>query len=782
MRVAIYVRVSSERQEKEHTIGSQLEALRNYAAQNGMEIVEVFTDEGYSGTRLDRPALDRMRDLAERRGFEGLLTYCTDRLARKFVLQALILEEMERFGVKTIFLEGGAADDPLSKLMHQITGAVAEFERAKIVERNRRGKLYRARCGEVVTWRAPFGYVRIPRRDGVAPHVEIDENKAVVVRRIFNLYAKQGLTVRLIAKQLTLQGTPAPGGGQEWNFNTVDRILHNEAYVGTLYYNRHDCAAIEGTHGHKRPSCQRILRPKEEWIPISIPPIIDLETFHQAGIRVKDNQRFSPRNLQEDAYLLRRLVRCGHCGLSCRVSSNTANPNCSHDYVCPGTKNPFLIEKRCSQRCIGADALDELVWKEVSARLQDPDLVLEAYQECRIHRKDGEEAGLSEQGQKLATQIKLANTEMARLLDAYQAGAIELPELQKRRRLVDAKLYTLHREKELLEKMAREQKQESDVQRDLEEFRALVSDRAQHSSFEDKQKLMRMVLDKVVVRDWRVDVHYNITLSRPAASRKEKVSTNFDLCNAHHESTQGPLSQLGDCLQRHTGLYRVPSCRVAGENPRTWGAAAGRDLLPTAGWAEVVASAGAERSTRGEQEAPGLETALWDSFDRSHPGGRVARHCADRAPLPHQTPVVDIQRFRHRGAQQRGSSGGERPAATEEETDRDPRTEQELQSPSEEFVQECRDYRLHQARPVPRVLCGFTRQRHAARNRAADLSEKNCHHRSDRVEERGPLRRQSSETTNSLSVSDRLRSMLGIFSSGGGRRVLETLWFESESQ
>ena len=128
----------------------------------------------------------------------------------------------------------------------------------------------------------------------------------------------------------------------------------------------------------------------------------------------------------------------------------------------------------------------------------------------------------------------VTGVEGARLLDAYQAGAIELPELQKRRRLVDAKLDTLHREKELLEKMAREQKQESDVQRDLEEFRALVSDRAQHSSFEDKQKLMRMVLDKVVVKDWRVDVHYNITLSRPATSREEKVSTNFDLCNARH--------------------------------------------------------------------------------------------------------------------------------------------------------------------------------------------------------------------------------------------------------
>src|SRR5437588_1259488 len=216
-RAVIYARVSSERQEKEHTIGSQLEALRNYAAQNGMEIVEEFTDEGYSGARLDRPALDRMRDLAERRGFEVLLTYCTDRLARKFVLQALILEEMERFGVKTIFLEGGAADDPLSKLMHQITGAVAEFERAKITERNRRGKLYRARCGEIVTGEVPFGYVRIPRRDGVASHAEIREDEAVVVRRIFDAYVQQGQTIRHIAKPLTLEGTPNPSGGREWH-------------------------------------------------------------------------------------------------------------------------------------------------------------------------------------------------------------------------------------------------------------------------------------------------------------------------------------------------------------------------------------------------------------------------------------------------------------------------------------------------------------------------------------------------------------------------------------
>lgn len=252
MRAAIYARVSSERQEKEHTIGSQLEALRAYAAKNALPIVEEFSDEGYSGARLDRPALDRMRDLAERRGFEVLLTYCTDRLARKFVLQALILDELERFGVKTIFLEGGAVDDPLSKLMHQITGAVAEFERAKITERYRRGKLYRARCGEIVSPDVPFGYVKIPRRDGVPAHAEIQETEAVVVRRIFESYVKENLTVRQIAKQLTLNRIPTSRNVGQWSWSAVDRMLHEEAYIGTYYYNRKQCVPIEGVYGKKR--------------------------------------------------------------------------------------------------------------------------------------------------------------------------------------------------------------------------------------------------------------------------------------------------------------------------------------------------------------------------------------------------------------------------------------------------------------------------------------------------------------------------------------------------
>jgi len=546
MRAAIYARVSSERQEKEHTIGSQLEALRAYAATNGMDVVEEFTDEGYSGARLARPALDRMRDLAERRGFEVLLTYCTDRLARKFVLQALILDELERFGVKTIFLEGGAADDPLSKLMHQITGAVAEFERAKITERYRRGKLYRARCGEIVSPDVPFGYVKVPRRDGVPAHAEIQEAEAVVVRRIFDAYVSRDLTVRQIAKQLTLERTPTPrNGGGQWSWSAVDRILREEAYIGTYYYNRKQCVPIEGVYGKKRQRFKCTLRPKEEWIAISMPPIIDLATFHATAGRARQNEAFSPRNLQEGGYLLRKLVRCGRCGCSCsaltskQTYSGKVHPN--HYYSCLRTTSGFLKQERCSQRRIRADVLDELVWEEVSTRLQDPALVLEAYQDHNTRRRvSSEQDGAAKKDDRLKEQIKLANRELSRLLDAYQCGALELPELQKRRQLVNSKIEMLNREQELLRKIAAEEKKETDIKASLREFAALVCSNLKRISFENKQKLLRIVLHKVVVNDWRVDVYYNIPLPKPTPPPAEKVSTKSDLRSTYMMLCEAP--------------------------------------------------------------------------------------------------------------------------------------------------------------------------------------------------------------------------------------------------
>src|SRR3989441_4583474 len=170
MRVALYARVSTERQEQQGTIASQLDAVRSFARDHQHDIVDdyVCVEAGYRGTRLDRPGLDRLRDGAEAGAFEAALVLCPDRLARKYAYQVLILEELERFGVHIIFLEQPPCDDPHARLLTQIQGAIAEYERMKITERYRRGKHFPAPPSEIIFLKMPYGYPRLARPGGVA--------------------------------------------------------------------------------------------------------------------------------------------------------------------------------------------------------------------------------------------------------------------------------------------------------------------------------------------------------------------------------------------------------------------------------------------------------------------------------------------------------------------------------------------------------------------------------------------------------------------------------------
>jgi site-specific DNA recombinase len=209
VKVALYARVSTERQQERGTVSSQLEALRAAARANGDEVIEEFVDDGYSGTRLDRPALDRLRDAAEAGVLDGVICLCADRLARVYAYQVLIIEELQRFGVSVLFLEGPAhGEDPQTTLLVQVQGVIAEYERAKIAERYRHGKLYRARQGEIPFWKTSYGHRRVVPADGGPARIEIFEPEAELVRWIFHAYVEKGRSIRQIALDLLLLPRP----------------------------------------------------------------------------------------------------------------------------------------------------------------------------------------------------------------------------------------------------------------------------------------------------------------------------------------------------------------------------------------------------------------------------------------------------------------------------------------------------------------------------------------------------------------------------------------------
>src|SRR5438128_5811939 len=196
MTVAMYARVSSESQEARGTIGSQLEVLRLKMAELGYHVVHEYTDDGYSGTRLDRPGLDALRDAAEAGLFEQVWCLTPDRLARSYAYQILISDELARHGVQIHYLDAPPVrDNPEATLLVQVQGVIAEYEKAKIAERNRRGRLFRARAGEIVYRLVPYGYRRIPRGAGGPAHLEVYEPQAAVMGPNFHDFVASGCSI-----------------------------------------------------------------------------------------------------------------------------------------------------------------------------------------------------------------------------------------------------------------------------------------------------------------------------------------------------------------------------------------------------------------------------------------------------------------------------------------------------------------------------------------------------------------------------------------------------------
>src|ERR1700686_4084931 len=232
---AIYARVSSEQQREQHTIASQTAALIEFAQAHELQVPRewVFEDEGYSGATLERPGLERVRDLAAEGQIQAVLAYAPDRLSRKYGSQILLMEELARHGVETLFVkapQGATAED---QLLVQFQGMIAEYERAQILERSRRGKRHRARQGQInVLSGAPYGYRYIRKNDAAAARYEIIDAEADIVRMVYQSYIGTGMSIGAITRLLNERDVPTRKQNSRWERSPVWAMLCNPAYKG----------------------------------------------------------------------------------------------------------------------------------------------------------------------------------------------------------------------------------------------------------------------------------------------------------------------------------------------------------------------------------------------------------------------------------------------------------------------------------------------------------------------------------------------------------------------
>jgi site-specific DNA recombinase len=518
MRVAIYARVSTQNQAQDQTIELQIERLKAYVQEQQWTLLEgnIFRDDGYSGSKLNRPGLDQLRDKAAVRELDGILITAPDRLARNYVHQMVLLEEFTQHGCPVTFLDRPMSQDPHDQLLLQIRGAVAEYERTLITERMRRGKQSKYQAGTLLPWSgAPYGYQVDPAHPCDPAGVHIQEAEAAVVREIYAYYLQSNTSLYGVARHLHELQIPSPRGKAYWNTATVRGILLNPCYTGQVYANRTRTVKAQirrsATHPIGRPCDSYRRLPEEAWTPNArIPQIISPEQYEQVKAKMSQNKQMARRNNQSYDYLLRALVSCGICAMSC--TGRHAQEGYAY-YMCRGKNTAIhtLRAQRCQSRFIPAKQVDMLVWQDICEVLTHPEIIVAAFQRGQNGAWLPQE--LQARRENLRKGQAALQNQLDRLTEAYLGEVIPLAEYQRRRKELEQRQQGLLDQEQQMTRQVDRQKELAGMQASVEAFSQRIRMGLETATFDQKRKLVELLIDRVVVRDGEVEIRYVIPLS-----------------------------------------------------------------------------------------------------------------------------------------------------------------------------------------------------------------------------------------------------------------------------
>jgi site-specific DNA recombinase len=520
---AIYARVSSEQQKEENTIASQTAALIDFAREQGYSVPDdwVIEDEGFSGASLLRPGLERLRDLAAEGHIQAVLIHSPDRLSRKYAYQVLLTEEFARHGVETIFLKAPHSDTPEDQLMVQFQGMIAEYERAQILERSRRGKRHRAKAGEVsVLGGAPYGYRYIRKTSEAPARYQIDAAEAEVVRLVYDKYTAGGLSIGAIARLLRGMGVPTRRRVR-WERSVVWAILRNPAYKGTACFNKTQTGPRQkltkpfrlsgrAVHGDKSSSHER---PRDQWIEIPVPAIVSEETFALAAERLADNRRFAPRRTIEPS-IVQGLVSCRKCGYALSRTSARTSARKIHYYRCLGSDAwRHLGGPVCDSRPIRQDLLDQIVWQEVIHLIEDPTLI-QAELDRRLDAARAAQPTKRRQ-EALERELTRIRKSMERLLTAYQEDLLSLDELRRRMPELRAREESMRAERQAILDQAADRMSFLRLAETLTAFLQRLRQSAETLEIAERQKVVRLLVKEILVDNDTITIRHSIPTQAP---------------------------------------------------------------------------------------------------------------------------------------------------------------------------------------------------------------------------------------------------------------------------
>jgi site-specific DNA recombinase len=566
IRAAIYARVSSDQQAQEQTIESQVTALRERVASEGLTLDEelCFLDDGVSGSTLMRPALERLRDIAYVGGFQKLYVHSPDRLARSYAYQVLLVDELKKHGVEIEFLNRAIGVSPEENLLLQMQGMFAEYERAKIMERSRRGKRHAAGCGSVnVLGGAPYGYRYVSKRDGAGEaSYEVHDGQAAVVKQVFEWVGRDRLSMGEVSRRLKAKAIPSATGKPWWDRTSIWAMLKNPAYKGSAAFGktrtgprRPQLRKLRGQTKPPRRTCSTYDTEPSEQIAIPVPAIISEELFDAVQQQLTENRLRGRERKRGARYLLQGLLECECCGYAYygkKVSRHSAKGKVPYAYYrCVGTDAYRFGGKRvCHNKQVRTDKLDEAVWNDACQLLRHPTLLRKEYQRRLAEPKcsDGE--------QSLSKQIGHAQRTVNRLIDAYADGVLDREEFEPRLERARKRLSDLQTKLDAIQCQTREQNVLRDALACLDNFSETMMNNLDQADWNTRREILRTLIERVVVESDQLRIVYRINF--PLFARKASNDRVLHFC------WRSDLTAAGE---RVSALCLGPVDRVVAEEP-----------------------------------------------------------------------------------------------------------------------------------------------------------------------------------------------------------------------
>jgi len=567
-RAAFYARVSSEAQARDNTIASQVAALRERVAADGatMGPDAAYIDEGHSGSSLVRPALERLRDAVAAGEIDRVYLLAPDRLARRHAHQALLMEEFRRAGVEVTFLNRPIGAGPEDDLLLQIQGVIAEYERAQILERGRRGRRHAARSGSVSALAgAPYGYRYITReRGGGVARFEIVPEEARFVRLIFAWVGLDRLSLREVCRRLQQSGCRTRSSTTRWWASTIHGMVENPAYTGTAMYGRFHAVEpkprlrpIRNHPAHSSRPTTRVPVPSEDWVAVPVPAIVDPAVAEAARAQLEENRRRKREQSRGPGWLLQGLVVCRRCGYAYYGKATPGLAECHRPgafgygaYRCIGSDgHRFDGQAVCANRPVRSDRLERVVWAHIEAVLNDPQRIAHEYRRrltelASDHQPDADVA-------EVECRIGALRRGVGRLIDGYADGVIDRVEFEPRVADLRARIAQLEEHRDALAAATQARRDLTLVIGRLEDFSITVRENLDLLDWSARRDVIRLMVRRIEIDESQIEIVFRIPPTPSQGTGGGRTLKSKQHCTRErrtHHSLAEPLPSTGQGL------------------------------------------------------------------------------------------------------------------------------------------------------------------------------------------------------------------------------------------